>query len=295
MKNKIGRREFLKLSGMAGVVFSSGLFNQRLAGARETDQEFYFVQFTDTHYGFNKQKINPDPVAGLKLAVDTVNRLSHAPDFVVFTGDLTHTTDDKDLRLRRMREFKEIVSGLNVKTQFFIPGEHDASLDNGEAYREIFGQTHYRFKHKGMNFVALDNVSDPRGQVGKTQLAWLDGELSKLDSNEPLVVFAHRPLFALYPQWGWATADGEAVLNRLHRFRHVEVFYGHIHQEHLHTTGHIVHRSAKSLIFPLPAPGSVPKNKPIAWDPNQPYRGLGVRNVEVYGNKLEVDDIGIKS
>ena len=62
--------------------------------------------------------------------------------------------------------------------------------------------------------------------------------------------------------------------------QNVTVFYGHIHQEHHHTTGHIAHHSAKSLIFPLPAPGSQPKRTPLAWNPGQPYKGLGFREVE---------------
>lgn len=293
MTQKYNRRDFLKLSGMAGVVFSTGLFGSRSPLAKSVD-EFYFVQFSDTHYGFNKAKINPDPVRGLRRAIEAVNNLKETPDFIIFTGDLTHTTDDKTERRQRMREFKEIISGLKVSNVKFIPGEHDASLDNGEAYRELFGETHYSFQHKGVNFVALDNVSDPRGQIGAVQLKWFDSELAKLDPQTPLVIFAHRPLFALHPEWGWMTRDGEEVIKRLTAFKHVQVFYGHIHQEHSHMTGHIAHHSARSLIFPLPAPGSQAEHKPLPWDSQHPYRGLGVRNVEVYGPKVEIDDIGIK-
>jgi hypothetical protein len=57
------------------------------------------------------------------------------------------------------------------------------------------------------------------------------------------------------------------------------VFYGHIHQEHHHMTGHIAHHSAKSLIFPLPAPNSQPNRAPLAWDANAPYKGLGWRAI----------------
>ena len=46
-------------------------------------------------------------------------------------------------------------------------------------------------------------------------------------------------------------------------------------------TGHIAHHAAKSLIFPMPAPGSAPDHKPLPWDATQPYRGLGWREVEV--------------
>ena len=63
-------------------------------------------------------------------------------------------------------------------------------------------------------------------------------------------------------------------------YANVTVFYGHIHQEHHHMTGHIAHHSAKSLIFALPVAGSQPKRTPLAWDAAQPYLGLGFRQVE---------------
>jgi hypothetical protein len=63
-------------------------------------------------------------------------------------------------------------------------------------------------------------------------------------------------------------------------YTNVSVFYGHIHQEHHHMTGHIAHHAAKSLIFPLPAPGSQEKRTPLPWDAAQPYRGLGFRDIE---------------
>jgi hypothetical protein len=40
-------------------------------------------------------------------------------------------------------------------------------------------------------------------------------------------------------------------------------------------TGDIAHHAAKSLVFPLPAPGSVPKRAPLPWDTSHPFAGLG--------------------
>ena len=291
MKGTQTRRDFLKLAGVAGVVYSTGLFGGLGRASAVNTDEFYFVQFSDTHFGFNKKKVNPDPIAGLNNAIKKVNALKEKPDFIMFTGDLTHSVDDATKRLERLLEFKKIVSRLEVKNIKFIPGEHDASLDNGQAYKEVFGDTHYTFQHKGVNFIALDNVSNPRGIIGDEQIAWLDSALDKYDTEQPLVVFAHRPLFDLQVQWGWATGDGDKVLQRLARFKYVTVFYGHIHQEHHHKTGNILHHSARSLIFPLPAPGSTQERKPLPWDAAHPYRGLGVRNVELYGPVVEIDEI----
>ena len=293
MKVYRSRRDFLKLAGLTGVVFSTGLFSGLGRASAAKADEFYFVQFSDTHYGFDKKKVNPDPVAGLNKAIKQVNALKEKPDFIIFTGDLTHSVDDTETRLQRMREVKSIISKLDIKNVRYIPGEHDAALDNGAAYKQVFGEPYYAFQHKGISFVALDNVSNPRSLIGDEQLAWLDKTLAGFDKEQPLVVFAHRPLFPLQPQWDWTTADGDKVIQRLNPFKHVTVFYGHIHQEHHHKTGHIVHHSARSLIFPLPAPGSTTERKPLPWDASKPYHGLGVRNVELYGPVVEIDEIEV--
>jgi len=250
------RREFLKLAGLAGVAFTAGLFPHRRAGAQAND--FHFVQFSDTHWGYSGPA-NPDAEHTLEKAVATVNALPSKPDFIVFTGDLTHTTDDPRLRRERMKRFKEIVSALAVKDVRFMPGEHDASLDKGEAYKEFFGATHYTFDHKGVHFIALDNVSDPAARLGEAQLAWLAADLAKQPKDACIVVLAHRPLFDLAPQWDWATRDGEQAMALLMPHKRVAIFYGHIHQEHHYQSGHILHHAAKGLMFPLPAPGSQPK------------------------------------
>src|SRR6202795_3223022 len=124
MKLETDRREFLKLAGLGGgVVFASSLWGGALAG---TTEEFHFVQLSDTHWGFEGPP-NPDAKGTLKKAVAAVNSLGEQPDFVMFTGDLTHTTDDPAVRRKRLAEFKEIVGELNARTVRFMPGEHGAS------------------------------------------------------------------------------------------------------------------------------------------------------------------------
>lgn len=285
MKNPINRRDFLKLAGVGGgVVFASTLSGCSWSGSPRADarmaaDDFYFVQMSDSHWGFEGPP-NPDAKGTLKKAVAAVNALEHSPDFIIFTGDLTHTTDDPKQRRIRMAQFREIVAGLKTPKVLFMPGEHDASLDRGDAYKEFFGDLHYTFDHKGVHFIALDNVSDPAASIGDAQLAWLAADLAQLPKDAKIVVFAHRPLFDLYPQWDWATRDGAKAVELLMPYANVTVFYGHIHQEHHHMTGHIAHHSAKSLIFPLPAPGSQPKRAPLAWDAEHPYQGLGVREIQ---------------
>jgi len=279
MAYTLDRREFLKLAGLGGGVLVSG--SATSAGAQgAAAKDFYFVQLSDSHWGFEGPAQNPDATGTLKKAVAAVNSLKEAPDFVVFTGDLTHTTEDGKVRRKRMDEVRSIVGELKVKDVKFMPGEHDASLDHGKAFQEFFGPTHYTFDHKGVHFVTLDNVSDPGASIGEDQLAWLAADFERQPKDARIVVFTHRPLFDLYPQWDWATTDGAKAIEILQRRENVTVFYGHIHQEHHHTTGRIEHHAAKGLMFALPVAGSTPKRTPVAWDPQAPYKGLGFREVE---------------
>lgn len=281
MAGSMGRSEFIKLLGLGGVVFATGIKGFAGAPAKAAVEDFYFVQLSDTHWGFNGPKANPDAAGTLEKAVKAVNALAAPPDFVIFTGDLTHSTDDPLERRTRLRQFREITGQLKVKDVRFIPGEHDASLDHGEAFQEFFGRTHYAFDHKGIHFIALDNVSEPGSKLGPAQLDWLAADLRGQRPETPIIVFAHRPLFDLYADWDWTTEDGDKAIALLQARRHATVFYGHIHQEHHHLTGDVAHHAAKSLIFPLPAPGSAPKRAAIPWDPAAPYRGLGLREVDV--------------
>lgn len=285
---EINRRDFVRLTGIAGVVFASGLgAGATLGKPRPRNDDFYFVQLSDTHWGFDGPAVNPDAKGTLRKAVTAINGLEQQPDFVVFTGDLTHTTDNATTRRDRMKEFRDIVSELRVKDVRFMPGEHDAALDRGEAYQEFFGKLYYTFDHKGVHFIVLDNVSDPNAVIGDAQLAWLKANLARKRDDSPVVVLTHRPLFDLYPSWDWATRDGQATIDVLMPHKNVTVFYGHIHQEHHHMTGHIAHHSAKSLMFPLPAPGSVPTKKPVPWDTSHPYNGLGFRSIEAGAKRTD--------
>jgi 3',5'-cyclic AMP phosphodiesterase CpdA len=296
MKKQMDRRDFMRLLGLGGtVVFASSCgvapklgttaaFGKALASPKPTyiakdDADFYFVQLSDTHWGLKNPLVNPNFATMLPNIVQAVNALEKQPDFVVFTGDLTNITTDAAKRRTLMNEFKNIIKDLKAPVRL-LPGEHDASLDAGQAYKEIFGDTYYTFDHKSVHFIVLDNVSDPTGSLlGDTQLAWLKTQLDGFTAEDPIVVLTHRPLFPLYPQWDFFTKDGQAALDLLMPFQSVSVFYGHIHQENSFTTGHIQHHAGKSLMFAHPAPGSVPNDTQIPWDPNHPYQGLGFREI----------------
>ena len=277
------RRNFISLAAVGGgVVYASALAGcASMAEAGKKD--FFFVQLSDTHWGY-KGPDNPLAHETLKRTVATVNALPVQPEFILFTGDLTHTTDDPVERRRRLAEFKTLIEPLKVKNIRFIPGEHDAALDQGAAYKEFFGETHYTFDHRGVHFVALDNVSLAGSKLGDEQLAWLAAHLATRDRQAPMVVLTHRPLFDLAPEWDWATRDGAQAVALLMPFQNVTVFYGHIHQENHHMTAHIAHHSAKSLVFPLPAPKSQDKRTAPPWIPAEPFKGLGWREIDMSGS-----------
>ena len=283
------RRDFLKLATVSGIAFASGC-TRALAPAQTSQgqaqvqvpvpkRDFFFLQLSDTHWGY-EGGANPDAAGTLPRAVEIIRASKEKPDFVVFTGDLTQSTEDDADRRARMKRFKEIIAPIDVPMHF-IPGEHDASSDAGAAFRESFGETHWAFEHEGFHFVGLDNVSQPNATLGDAQIAWLDAHVASLPKNAPLVVFAHRPLFELYPQWDWWTKDGPRALEILSRHDPVTVFYGHIHQEHHRMTGNIAHHASRSLVFPLPAPGSLPKKAPLPWAPESNDHGLGFRDVRL--------------
>ena len=276
------RRDILQLAGVGGgLVFASAL--PGCAGLAQGGRDFNFVQLSDVHWGYDNAQVNPDFKGSLPKAIAAVNSLEHKPDFVVFTGDLTQSTNDPKVRRARLKEVRDMASAINVPVRFFA-GEHDAALDRGEAYQEFFGDTlRYTFDHKGIHFIVLDNTSDPAPILGEKQLAWLRADLAKQNLEQPIVVLTHRPLFALYPQWDWDTRDGQQAIDMLLPYKNVSVFYGHIHHEHHYMTGHIAHHAALSLMFPLASRDSAEKKTQVPWNSAHPYQGLGWRSIQVSG------------
>ena len=276
---RYNRRDFMRLAGLGGVVFASGLAGCAAVGQRQDD--FNFVQLSDIHLGYDNPKVNPDSKQMLQKTVATVNALEQQPDFIIFTGDLTQTTDDPKRRRARLTQFRDIAGGLKVGKVYYFAGEHDASLDRGEAYQEVIGGAlNYTFDHKGVHFIVLDNTSDPAPILGEKQIAWLKSDLATQPEDAPIVVFTHRPLFPLYPRWDWATRDGAGAIEALLKHTNVTVFYGHIHHEHHYRTGHIEHHAARSIMFPLSPLGSAPQKTQLPWLASEPYKGLGFRSVQ---------------
>ena len=256
---------------------------------------FTFVQLSDTHWGFNNPKINPDFAGTLPKAITEVNRLRVQPDFLVFTGDQTHTTGDPAVRQKRMTEFKAMASDLAVKDVHYLPGEHDVGQDQGTAYKQFFGDLHYTFDYKGVHFLALDNVSSPDGSLGEEQLAWLAGVLQGWEKSSQIILFAHRPLVDVYAPWDWRTKDGARAVALLQPFPNTTLFYGHIHQKRIDAQAGFTQFAAQGMMFPLPPPGTLATAAQVPWDPKRPYHGLGFRVVSVdpAAKKVKVTEYAI--
>lgn len=296
--NDTSRRDLLRLSGGALWV---GLASACSAGARGAapaspatgadptsptsikDTGFLMFQLTDTHWGY-KGPANPDPAAAFERAITEIAGWPSRPSLVVHTGDVTHMTTDAGERKARLEAAKALLGKLGSEL-LVIPGEHDAAADHGAAFQSVFGPTHQARELRGVYMIALDNVSDPKGALGDDQLAWLDREVGKVPADRPLLVFAHRPLFALAQSWDWFTQDGERALAILDRHPNTTVFYGHIHQANLHKTNAVLHVSSRSLVFPLPAPMSQPQKAPIPWDADAVDHGLGYRGIAMVGSQ----------
>jgi 3',5'-cyclic AMP phosphodiesterase CpdA len=286
MRSDFDRRELLTLTGLGGlgVVFASAIATPAVAQgyaagtSADTAEDFFFIQLSDTHWGFADSKINPDGAGTFKKAIAAINSLSRQPDFIAFTGDMIHTTDDAGERRRRMAEVQDMIAMLKTKQVRFVPGDHDAQRDRGESYQQFFGKLNYSFDHKDYHFIVLDNTSDPDQKLGEAQLAWLAADLGQLKPGTPVVVLTHRPLFDLYRPWGWWTPDGDAALALLKPFK-TTVFYGHIHHAHHTTAQGAVHHAAASLMIPVLPAGTRPERTVIPWDASEPYRGLSWRTV----------------
>jgi hypothetical protein len=287
---ELDRRTFLRIAGMSlgvGALYrvapalaapgAGADTARRLARANgEAVRPFTFVQLSDMHVG-SGAPMNPGGTAAFERAVETVNRLARPPDLVLFTGDLTHDSEEPGEPARRMRRFQEIADRLRVKVRKVVPGEHDAGLDGGAQFREVFGETHYSFDHRGVHFVALDNVSRAKPEVGPEQLAWLEKDLARFPRTAPIVVFTHRPLFDLKPEWEWFTSDGDKVMEVLGRHENVTVLYGHIHREDAHDVGPVHHYAARSLCWAFPDPAQTDEKKAIPFDAAHPFQQLGLR------------------
>jgi 3',5'-cyclic-AMP phosphodiesterase len=307
---KTDRRNFLKCMAWVGTgavwTMSGGILRGSplgrqipASGMAPDDRTLRFVQISDSHIGFDRPP-NTDVTATLREAIAKIKAESESPAFVLHTGDLTH--------LSKPAEFdtlQQVLSELSVPV-FYVPGEHDVVDAEGRAYLERFGKnTHgagwHSFDHSGVHFVGLVNVVNLKagglGTLGDEQLEWLEADVKPLESSTPVVVFAHIPLWSVYPEWGWGTDDSERALSFLKRFGSVSVLNGHIHQVMQKIEGHVTFHTAMSTAFPQPAPGTAPSPGPLKVADDRLRQVLGLSRLSFHGvnHPIAITDVPLEA
>lgn len=287
----IDRRGFLRCMawagtavvwGMAGGVPKSFAMGQ-LPFLTDTERKsIFFAQISDSHIGFSKDA-NKDVTATLQEAVAKLNALPQSPAFVLHTGDITHLATPAQFDTAN-----EVLKPIKSDRVLYVPGEHDVATDNGASYLQRYGRGTkgggwYSFNHSDVHFIGLVNVLNLKagglGTLGAEQIGWLKKDVGALPSSTPIVVFAHVPLWTVYPAWGWGTDDSEQALGLLKRFGSVTVLNGHIHQIMQKVEGHISFHTAMSTAFPQPTPGTAPSPGPMTVEPERLKSVLGITNV----------------
>jgi 3',5'-cyclic AMP phosphodiesterase CpdA len=274
-----------------GVPRSLGLVDA--ANAAET-AGLSFLQISDSHVGFDKPA-NPNALGTLEEAINKINAMPQKPSFMIHTGDITH--------LSKPAEFdnaERIISQAKLDVHY-VPGEHDFIDEEVKLYKERYGKGtkgagYYSFDAGGVHFVGLVNVVDLKagglGSLGADQLKWLQDDVRDLKSSTPVIVFAHIPLWAVYPEWGWGTDDSEQALGYLKRFGSVSVLNGHIHQIMQKVEGNVTFHTALSTAFPQPVPGTAPSPGPMKVPADQLRSVLGISHVNYVqgGHSLAIVD-----
>ena len=268
-----------------GVPRSLGLVGE----ANAQTAGFTFLQISDSHVGFDKPA-NPNALGTLEEAINKVKALPAKPSFMIHTGDIAHLSKPSEFD-----DAERVISQAKLDVHY-VPGEHDViDEDTGKLYLERYGRGTkgagwYSFDANGVHFVGLVNVMDLKagglGNLGNDQLAWLENDLKGRSASTPIVIFAHIPLWIIYPQWGWGTEDGERALGLLKRFGSVTVLNGHIHQIVQKVEGNVSFHTARSTAFPQPAPGTAPSPGPVKVEDGKLRTVLGTASINfVPGNQ----------
>jgi len=279
-----------------GVPTAVGLIDGAMA---QEVKGFTFLQISDSHMGFDKPA-NPNAKGTLEEAIARVKAAPGNPAFMIHTGDISHLSKPAEFD-----DAEKIISQARLDVHY-VPGEHDLLDDEqGKLYRERYGRGtkgagYYSFDANGVHFIGLVNVVDLKGgglgNLGHEQLEWLEDDVKGRSASQPVVVFAHIPLWTVYPEWGWGTDDGAQALGYLKRFGSVTVLNGHIHQVMQKVEGNVTFHTARSTAFPQPAPGTAPSPGPMKVPDDKLRTMLGTASVTFRQNeqRLAIVDTPLK-
>jgi 3',5'-cyclic-AMP phosphodiesterase len=300
----ITRRTFLHKSlfyGTAAGVAAYGWFpilNTIDVAHAATAESFKFAWISDTH--LYPKDVNTRFVDKAVKAIQEVQAMNPAPDFLIFGGDLGQLGDPVELQLGA-----ELLKEIKIK-KVFIPGEHDWYLDMGATWNKMFGESPWSFDHKGVRIIGLDTISHAidfwtsrkmsdkermghmatlDGTLGGAwaaveaeQLKWLNGALADWPKDQPVIVISHNPLYEYYPPWNFWVRDWREVNEVLAPFSNVTNIHGHVHQPLYNVIGKLRSIGMLATSWPWPyAPEGVPAlTRPmLRADPGDHFDGVG--------------------
>ncbi|MGB9317761.1 MAG: metallophosphoesterase, partial [Pseudolabrys sp.] len=194
-----------------GVPHSLGLVDQAIA---KEASGLTFLQISDSHMGFDKPA-NPNAKGTLEEAIERIKAIPTKPAFMIHTGDITHLSKESEFD-----DAEKIISQAKLDVHY-VPGEHDVIDPEIKLYKERYGRGtkgpgYYSFDANGVHFIGLVNVANLKGggmgSLGDEQLEWMEDDLKGRSASTPIVVFAHIPLWTVYPEWGWGTEDSARAL-----------------------------------------------------------------------------------
>jgi 3',5'-cyclic AMP phosphodiesterase CpdA len=279
-----------------GVPHSLGLIDQAIA---KEASGLTFLQISDSHMGFDKPA-NPNAKGTLEEAIERIKAIPTKPAFMIHTGDITHLSKESEFD-----DAEKIISQAKLDVHY-VPGEHDIIDPDIKIYKERYGRGtkgsgYYSFDANGVHFIGLVNVANLKGggmgSLGDEQLEWMEDDLKGRSASTPIVVFAHIPLWAVYPEWGWGTEDSGRALAYMKRFGSVTVLNGHIHQVMQKVEGNVTFHTARSTAFPQPAPGTAPSPGPMKVPEDKLRTLLGTASVTFKpgGQRLAIIDTPLQS
>src|SRR6202795_3643571 len=298
------RRGFLKCMTWAGSAMlwtvAGGIPRSHLIGqADAAETGFTFAQVSDSHLGFDKP-VNTDVSGTFQEALSHVTSMADKPAFIIHTGDITHLSTPAQFDAGA-----QLLGATKLKP-YTVPGEHDILEEDRKSYLNRYGKGTkgdgwYSFDANGVHFIGLVNVVNLQGaglgELGKPQLEWLEKDVKSLTASTPIVVMAHVPLWIVYQDWGWGTADGAQALTYLKRFGSVTVLNGHIHQVMQKVEGHVAFHTARSTAFPQPAPGTAPSPRPlkVTDDPLRKVLGLSRMSFHDVHHPIAITDVSLEN
>ena len=245
------------------------------------------MQISDSHVGFDKPA-NPNALGTLEEAINKIN--GDAGKAGLHDPYRRHQPSVEGGRIRQCRA--DDLAGQARRAlragRARHPRRGGQALSIERYGRGTKGAGWYSFDAGGVHFVGLVNVVNLKGgglgRLGAEQLEWLEDDLKGRSKSTPIVVFAHIPLWTVYPQWGWGTEDGARALDYLKGFGSVTVLNGHIHQVMQKVEGNVTFHTARSTAFPQPAPGTAPSPGPMKVEDTKLRSLLGVATINFKQN-----------